>query len=94
MDYILVKEAEMLNAFRTVATELLTSKGSTMPPNEPLYYSREELCELLHVNYGTLWRYEKAGLIKKEKVGRRNLYLRSEINESISTGKLAKYIRK
>ena len=55
------------------------------------YHNREELCEKLHISYPTLWRIEKAGLLKSQKVGRKNLYSMQEVNDLIKSGKLAAY---
>ena len=42
-------------------------------------------------NYPTLWRIEKAGILQSQKVGRKNLYSKQEVNQLIKSGKLAKY---
>lgn len=55
------------------------------------FYDRDELCELLHIAYPTLWRIEKKGLLKSQKVGRRNLYDKQEVNQLMKSGRLAKY---
>ena len=34
---------------------------------------------LLHITYTTLWRKENEGVIKKHKMGRRNLYSKKEV---------------
>lgn len=60
---------------------------------EEKYYDRDEVCRLAHVSHTTLWRMEREGAIEKHKVRRRNLYLRSEVDDLIASGKLAKYSR-
>ena len=55
------------------------------------FYSRDEICELLHIAYPTLWRMEKAGVLTSQKVGRKNLYSKHEVNMLVKSGKLAKY---
>ena len=55
------------------------------------FYSRDEICSLLHIAYPTLWRIEKSGLLKSQKVGRKNLYSKAEVNQLMKSGKLAKY---
>lgn len=57
------------------------------------FYSRDELCDLLHIAYPTLWRIEKSGLLKSQKVGRKNLYFKQEVDQLVKSGKLAKYNR-
>lgn len=61
--------------------------------NEKGFYSRDELCDLLHIAYPTLWRIEKSGLLKSQKVGRKNLYFKQEVDQLVKSGKLAKYNR-
>ena len=58
------------------------------------FYVRDEVCELLHISYSSLWRIEKSGILKSQKVGRKNLYPKAEANQLIKSGKLAKYNRK
>lgn len=60
-------------------------------PEDGGFYDRDEICELLHITYPTLWRIEKTGILKSQKVGRRNLYSKKEVNFLIKSGKLAKY---
>ena len=55
------------------------------------FYDRDELCNLLHITYPTLWRIEKKGLLKSHKIGRKNLYSKQEVNQLMKYGKLAKY---
>ncbi len=60
----------------------------------PEYYDRKQLCELAHISPCTLWRMEEAGLIRKLKFGRRNLYSKADVDDLLSSGKLAKYSRR
>ena len=55
------------------------------------FYDRDEICDLLHIAYPTLWRIEKSGILKSQKVGRKNLYSKHDVNLLIKSGKLAKY---
>ena len=43
------------------------------------YLSREEVCELLGISKVTFWDRTKAGKIKATRIGRRVVYLESEI---------------
>lgn len=61
------------------------------PTVEEGYYDRSEVCGELHISYPTLWRIEKSGLLHGQKVGRKNLYSKQEINDLIKSGKLAEY---
>ena len=62
-------------------------------PEDEGFYDRDEICSLLHIAYPTLWRIEQSGILKCQKVGRRNLYPKQEVNLLIKSGKLAKYNR-
>lgn len=42
-------------------------------------YSREEVCQLLHISKPTLWAKTKSGEIEATHVGRRVLYSESEV---------------
>ena len=44
------------------------------------YYTRSELCQLAHITETTLWRLEKASIIRKIKLGRKNLYSRLDVD--------------
>lgn len=46
---------------------------------ESEWLTREEVCDMLHITYTTLWRKENEGVIKKHKMGRRNLYSKKEV---------------
>ena len=62
-------------------------------PEDEGFYDRDEICDLLHIKYPTLWRIEQSGILKCQKVGRKNLYPKQEVNLLIKSGKLAKYNR-
>ena len=62
-------------------------------PEDEGFYDRDEICDLLHIAYPTLWRIEKSGILKSQKVGRKNLYSKQDVNLLIKSGKLAKYNR-
>ena len=65
--------------------------GKLEKPIEEGYYDRDGICEQLHVSYPTLWRIEKAGLLKGVKVGRRKLYARQDVTLLIESGKLSNF---
>ena len=56
--------------------------------DEEEWITRDEVCDKLHITYTTLWRKEKEGIIKKRKIGRRNLYSKEEIMALIETKNL------
>jgi len=97
MDNIVVLNEEQFEdiIYRTVS-RCLNERNTGIPvekPEDEGFYDRDEICGLLHIAYPTLWRIEKSGLLKSQKVGRRNLYSKQEVNLLIKSGKLAKYNR-
>ena len=50
------------------------------------WLTREEVCDMLHITYTTLWRKENDGVIQKHKIGRRNLYNKKEVEALLSSG--------
>ena len=88
MENIVVLNEEQFEdiIYRTVS-RCLNEKN----PEDEGFYTRDELCDLLHIAYPTLWRIEQSGILKCQKVGRKNLYSKQEVNILIKSGKLAKY---
>ena len=55
--------------------------------DEPTYYTREELADILHVSQPTLLDYRKKGLIPEPvKVGDRVLFDKVKVREAIESG--------
>lgn len=97
MDNIVILNEEQFEdiIYRTVSRCLNEKNIGTLPekPEDEGFYDRDEICALLHIAYPTLWRIEKTGILKSQKVGRKNLYPKQEVNQLIKSGKLAKYNR-
>ena len=53
---------------------------STQPAKERLLSPKEASCKL-HVDLSTLWRWDKAGYLKKVKLGNKAYYRMSDINK-------------
>ena len=51
--------------------------------NKPKYYTRKELCEILHVTNPTVIEMVKRGEIREKKVGGRILYNAAENDEAV-----------
>ena len=49
------------------------------------YYTRDQVCERLHITYTTLWRMQKEGIIIVHKLGGRNLYSKKEISSLLKS---------
>ncbi len=75
-----------MDDLRQVVTEIVEEVCTKRGLNEKLsidkseWLTREEVCDMLHITYTTLWRKENEGLIKKHKMGRRNLYSKREVD--------------
>lgn len=98
MDSVIILNKEQFqDAIYRVVSRCLDERNIDMminsSNNEKGFYSRDELCDLLHIAYPTLWRIEKSGLLKSQKVGRKNLYFKQEVDQLVKSGKLAKYNR-
>lgn len=80
-----------MDDLRQVVTEIVeevcTKRGLNEKPSveEGEWLTREEVCDMLHITYTTLWRKENEGVIKKHKMGRRNLYSKKEVTEIFSS---------
>ena len=69
-----------------VSTSLQPSPKQTEYPDDSAYYTRAELCQLAHITESTLWRLEKSGVIRKIKLGRKNLYSRLDVEALLGSG--------
>jgi len=82
-----------------IAEVLETMVGKNLLKEQTLvedteYYTRDELCAHLHITYTTLWRMEKRGDIHVHKIGRRNLYVKREVDALIANGLSADSLNK
>jgi len=60
-------------------------------PEEPEYYTRREVEDILNVSITTIMRWEEQGRIKSEKIRGRRLYRRTMIDSLRKSGDLYKY---
>lgn len=91
---IVIKEEQLAEIIYAAVSRCLAEKNigiNAVKPEDEGFYDRDELCDLLHIAYPTLWRIEKSGLLKCRKVGRKNLYSKQEVHMLIASGKLASY---
>lgn len=59
--------------------------------HRPIYLTRKEVQDLLHISSGTLYNYIKSGKITPVMVGDQPRFVRAEIDQAISSGQLGKY---
>ena len=83
----LVISAKDLRDFADSLMDFATQKIKER--DEPTYYSREELLEVLHVTDPTLNEYRKKGLIPEPiRMGGKVLYDKAKVREAIESGRL------
>lgn len=84
MEEILVK---ILNYVVDAVSERLEHKlsGNTTQTT-PKYYSRQDVCKLLHITPPTLLKYSNQGRLKAHKIDRRVLYDATEIDNAVKYG--------
>ena len=58
------------------------------------YYTRKELCEILHVTNPTVIEMVKRGEIREKKIGGRILYDAAEIEEAVKEKTIFRYKRR
>ena len=82
LDALVEKMASNLIAMR-VEAEDKTSRGNDVCPvvyNDERFITREETAKLLHVDFSTLWRWNKQGHLHSRKIGdRRVMYKYSDV---------------
>lgn len=87
----IIKESGFKEFFANIVQEAVSanlqqSAKPTEYSDDSAYYTRAELCQLAHITESTLWRLEKAGIIKKIKLGRKNLYSRLDVEALLRSG--------
>ena len=87
LDALVEKMASNLIAMR-VEAEDKTTRGNDVCPvvyDGERFITREETAKLLHVDYSTLWRWNKLGLLCPNKVGpRRVMYKYSDVLKKLN----------
>lgn len=76
LDYVIDGVSERLQA-------KIDERGTT---KEPKFYSRDEVCRLLHVTPPTLLKYTKNHWLTAHKIDRRVLYDAAEIDNAVKYG--------
>jgi hypothetical protein len=65
--------------------ELALKKLNSLPKNDSeTLLSRTEVCELLKINFSSLWKHTKSGKLKSYGIGNRVYYKKKEILQSIT----------
>lgn len=75
------------------ALEKLNSVQILNDPASPMYYTRDEVRQMLRISFPTLHGLMKKGAIKFVKVGKKTLFPKAELDAMIASGELRKYRR-
>ena len=81
------------NLADTIADKVI-AKIKAEESNKLKYYTRKELCEILHVTNPTVIEMVKRGEIREKKIGGRILYDVAEIDEAVKENKIFRYKRR
>lgn len=74
---------------REIIPELREQLKEEFQPKEPtIYLTRNEVCEILHIDLSTLHRWRKEGVLIAYGLGNRIYFKRNEIDEFINQNKL------
>jgi excisionase family DNA binding protein len=82
------------NLAETIADKVVAARIKEEDSNKPKYYTRKELCEILHVTNPTVIEMVKRGEIREKKIGGRILYDAAEIDEAVKEKTIFRYKRR
>ena len=71
-NFIMLQKDDLKQVVSELVEELVGKKTQSD-------FTRDQVCERLHITYTTLWRMQKEGTIIVHKLGGRNLYSKREI---------------
>ena len=85
--FIMLQKDDLKQVVSELVEELIGKKFQTdlTPEESDEYYTRDQVCERLHITYTTLWRMQKEGTIIVHKLGGRNLYSKKEITSLVKS---------
>lgn len=85
-----IKELSNLNAsvavmvsladLKEFVSEMITEAAARPQQTEEKMLSADEVCKVLGISSNSLWRWGKSGYLKGQKVGRKVLYRKSDID--------------
>ena len=85
-----IKELSNLNAsvavmvsladLKEFVSEMITEAAAKAQQTEEKMLSADEVCKVLGISSNSLWRWGKSGYLKGQKVGRKVLYRKSDID--------------
>ena len=85
LDALVEKMASSMAATRVENKSAYMNEPSPVVYNDERFITREETSKLLHVDYSTLWRWNKLGILRPNKVGpRRVMYKYSDVLKKLN----------
>lgn len=87
LDALVEKMASDLIAMKVEAEDKATRGNDVCPVvyNDERFITREETAKLLHVDFSTLWRWNKLGILRPNKIGpRRVMYKYSDVLKKLN----------
>ena len=85
LDALVEKMASNMIAMRVEDKSTHESDVCPVVHDDERFITREETAKLLHVDYSTLWRWNKLGLLRPNKVGpRRVMYKYSDVLKKLN----------
>ena len=85
LDALVKKMASNMIAMRVEDKSTHESDVRPVVHDDERFITREETAKLLHVDYSTLWRWNKLGLLRPNKVGpRRVMYKYSDVLKKLN----------
>ena len=93
-DEIRIPLNSMMENFAEVVADKVVARMKDEETSRPKYYTRKELCEILHVTNPTVIEMVKRGEIRELKIGGRILYDVEEIDAAVKEKKIFRYKRR
>ena len=84
----------LMNNFVEIVTERVVAKMKAEEADKPKYYTRKDLCEMLHVTTPTVIELAKRGEIREKRIVGRILYDAAEIDKAVREQKIFRYRRR
>ena len=85
-NFIMLQDGELKAFITEIVQEILNGQKPVEQASlEEEYYTRDQVCDHLHVSTTKLWRMEKDGDITAYKLGRRSLYSKKAVDELIKS---------
>ncbi|WP_349967858.1 helix-turn-helix transcriptional regulator [Phocaeicola massiliensis] len=86
-NFLMLQKDDLKQVVAELVEELIGKmpQSDLSPEENDEYYTRDQVCEKLHITYTTLWRMQKEGTVLVHKLGGRNLYSKNEITSLVKS---------